>query len=217
MRWRLLMLAAVVATAIAVYAGGAWEFVADPRELRRMVIEAGSWGSVLFVLAFIVLEAFGVPGILFILTATLIWPRGEAVALSLVGALGAAVLGFFLARGLAREWIERRLPTAMRAWDARLASKGFSTVLALRIVFYCAPWTNWLFGMSQVRFAPFFAATVITYIPWTIFWVYGGRAGWDWLVGQSFEVWLGLAAVIVAFLVIRRLRQAPVELENPPG
>jgi len=206
MRKRWLILATVLVAMLTIYFSGLWEIIADVEGLRRLLIESGPWGGLLYVVLVTVLEAFGAPGFVFIFTAALVWPPAQASMLALTGALGAAVLGFLVARYFMRDWIEPRLPTRMRGWDQRLATHGFSTVLALRVVFYCAPWTNWLFGVSQVRFVPFLLATILTYIPWTVFLVYSGRAGFEWAIEQSYEVWLGLLAVAVSYAIIRWIR-----------
>jgi len=216
MKMRLILLTAVVGLVGAGYYSGAWQQLTDEQELRRLLLESGPWGGVIFVLLFTVLVALGSPGLVLIVPASIVWPFGQAVALVYAGALGSALVGFFGARYGARGWIESYLPPRVRAWDERFESNGFSAALVFRLIFYCAPWTNWVLGLSRVRFGPFWAATLIGFVPWTLLWVYVGSAGFDWIKEQSVGVWLGVAAVAVSFLVIRWFRGRREVLVSSP-
>lgn len=203
---RVLVIVAIVAFAATLYFGGFLQFVTDEENLRRLLLESGPWGVVIYVLLFSVLEGLGVPGMLFIFVAGIVWPWPVATSVALAGAVGAAMVGFFFARYLARDWIEGKLPAKVRRWDEALAERGFRTVVVLRLIFFVAPWTNWLLGVSKVRFAPFLAGTILGFAPWMAFWTYAGRAGYDWFREQSYQVWLGLGAIVVLFVLIKFLR-----------
>jgi hypothetical protein len=59
--------------AIAYYAG-LFALVAQPKTLADSLVAMGAWGYVLFVVAYTLLQPFGVPGTVFIVAAPLIWP-----------------------------------------------------------------------------------------------------------------------------------------------
>src|SRR5262245_64115413 len=87
----------VVALVLLVLAG-AWYFgifarVAEPRLLARTLVDLGAWGYLAFILAYTLLQPFGVPGTIFIVAAPLIWPWQTAFALSMVGTMAASVVG----------------------------------------------------------------------------------------------------------------------------
>ncbi len=206
MRARVLVASLVALTLAAAYFNGVFDIVASEESLRRALLDAGAGGAVLFVLLFAVLEGLGVPSFLFVLTASVVWPFWTAFLLIQVGSVAAAVVGFVVARHLARDWVEQRLPPKLRALDERYARHALRSVLLLRLVFYAAPWTSWLLGLSSVRLGPFLAGTFLGYLPWSAVWAYIGRAGYEWLSSQSREVLLGVLAVLVFFVLIRRWR-----------
>lgn len=207
MRKRWILLATVFALVAAGYASGAWQQLTDQQELRRLLLASGAWGGVLFVALFAVLVGLGSPALLLIVPASLVWPLGHAAGLVYVGSLGSAVVGFCVARYGARDWVEGWLPPQVRAWDERLEAEGFRAALVMRLLFFAAPWTHWVLGLSRVQFGPYMAASLLGFIPWSFFWVYAGQAGTAWLRAQGPGAPLGLVAVAVAFVVIRRLRR----------
>ena len=213
MKKRWILLTAVAGLLALGYASGAWHHLTDEQELRRLLLQSGPWGGVLFVALFTVLVALGSPAMFLIVPASIVWPFAQASLLVYLGALGSAALGFAIARYGARDAVEKYLPTRVRVWDERLESNGFGAALTLRMIFYCAPWTNWVLGLSRVRVGAYVAATLIGFVPWTLLWVYIGAAGFAWLREQSTGVLLGLAAVVIAFVAIRawrRRREAPL-------
>ncbi|MGB8330042.1 MAG: VTT domain-containing protein, partial [Polyangiales bacterium] len=153
--------AAIVSGVIAwVYASGAYQEL-DPALMRVWFREAGAWGAVIFVLAYACLQPFGVNGLLFLLSAPLIWGPIEAFLLNWVGTVGTGLFSFAGARFVARDWVQQRLPRRIRRFDDRLYTHGFRTVLLLRLIFYTAPTVQWALGVSRVSFSPFLVATVL--------------------------------------------------------
>ena len=69
---------AVVALVLVLLAA-AWHFgvfarLAEPKLLAQTLLDMGAWGYVAFIVAYAVLQPFGVPGTIFIVAAPLIWP-----------------------------------------------------------------------------------------------------------------------------------------------
>ena len=81
------LLAAVIGVA---YYGGAFE-VLDQERMRMWLQASGSSGPLLYVLGFALFEPMFVPGLLFILPASFLWPPWLAFALSWLGSIGACV------------------------------------------------------------------------------------------------------------------------------
>src|SRR5688500_7287419 len=85
----------VVAALLAVaYHFGVFAEVSEPRRLVQALLAMGAWGYVAFIVAYTVLQPFGVPGTVFIVAAPLIWPWPTAFALSMVGTMLASIVGF---------------------------------------------------------------------------------------------------------------------------
>ncbi len=92
------------------------------------------------------------------------FPAGCALA-TLSNLLGCG-LNFFYARWLGRGFVHRRFPGRMRKLDAFLHRHPFTMTLVIRLlpVGHNAS-TNLLAGVSSVRALPFFAATLLGYLP----------------------------------------------------
>lgn len=56
------------------YRHGVFAGVASPDSLGRTLVEMGGWGYFAFILAYTLLQPFGVPGTVFVVAAPLIWP-----------------------------------------------------------------------------------------------------------------------------------------------
>jgi len=201
-RWR--KIALVVAALAAVLAGyhfGAFDAFADPVKLRDTLRREGPAGMAVYVLVVACVQPLGVPGTMFIVVASLVWGPAVAIPLSLFACTISSLIGFSFARYVARDWVERRIPTKWRKYDDRLEERGFVTVFALRTVFWMNPTLHALFGLSRVRFGTHLAASVLAYIAPVVVLALLGDAAFGFLRQQPIERWIaaaGLLAVGVA-------------------
>ncbi|MBW2552238.1 MAG: TVP38/TMEM64 family protein [Deltaproteobacteria bacterium] len=207
-------LAAVVASVIAwVYASGAYEQF-DPATMRVWFQDAGAWGGLLFIAAYSCLQPFGLNGLVFLLSAPLIWSPTEAFLLNWGGTVGTALFSFSGARFVARDWIQQRLPQRVRRFDDRLRTHGFRTVLLLRLIFYTTPTVQWALGVSRVSFVPFLAGTVLGVAPFTLMTTLVGVRVAAWIAEHPVATWpweqlwpvLIIAAVVIAAIGVFALR-----------
>lgn len=143
---------------------GVFHQFADPKHLQQTLVQLGGWGYVAFIVAYALLQPFGLPGTVFIFAAPLIWPWPIAFALSMTGTMAASVVGFSFARFVARDWISQRIPARFRKYEDRLARSGFTTVAFLRLIFWMPPLLHAFFGVSKVRFWTHFAASFVGYL-----------------------------------------------------
>src|SRR5512145_638890 len=134
LRLRIAAALAVAAGAGAAWGAGWFDWVTHDR-IHQLLAESGALGPVLYVVAFALLEPFGVPGAVFILPASLAWPDAVAVPLSVLGATGAGVVSYGLARGVVGSAIEHRLPARVRRFTATAREHPFRTVLVVRLLF----------------------------------------------------------------------------------
>ena len=182
-------IAAAVASAIAwIYASGAYE-ERDPATLRVWFRQAGPWGGVLFIAAYSVLQPFGVNGLVFLLSAPLIWSPTEAFFLNWAGTVGSGLFSFAGARFIARDWIQKRLPPRIRRFDDRLRTHGFRTVLLLRLIFYTTPTVQWALGVSRVAFGPFIVGSVLGVAPFTLMTTLVGVRVAAWIEEHPVATW----------------------------
>lgn len=206
MRW--LLAGGIAAGAAALLAGGGLEWLRDPEGARAWMEDAGPWGRVAFVLAFALLEPLGVPGVLFMVPAAALWPAGEALLLSWLGAVGAGVLGAAAARHLLREAVAARLPPRFRRYDARLARRPLTTVLLVRLAFFLAPPAHWALGLSAVPMRHLVVGTALGLLPGVVVVVLGSRGAVA--LAQEHPAWAAAAGggALVAALLARRAWRA---------
>jgi uncharacterized membrane protein YdjX (TVP38/TMEM64 family) len=172
------------------------------------------------VLSFAILAPFFVPGFAFMAPGALVWGVPELFFYSLLGATGAGVVGFSFARYVARDWVETRMPSRLRAWDERLARNGFRTVVVVRLTFLLAPPAHWALGLSKVSFPAFVMGTIVGFAPFllALSWVLVEVGGtlWDWLVARPVWVWGVVALAVVLWVVVRRRRRAAARAASGP-
>lgn len=223
-RASLLKIAVAVALAALVawvYASGAYQRF-DPVTMRDWVRAAGPWGALLFVVSYSCLQPFGVNGLVFLLSAPMIWSPTEAFLLNWAGTVGTGLFSYAGARFFLRDWLQRRLPQRARRFDDRLHSHGFQTVFLLRLVFYTTPSVQWALGVSRVRFLPFVAASILGVAPFTLGTTLVGIRVAAWIEEHPVATWpwdriwpaviIGSAVIAaIGVYVLRKWRRTAVE------
>lgn len=215
-------LAAALAGFIAwIYTSGAYTSL-DPATMRVWFREAGPWGGALFVAAYSFLQPLGVNGLVFLLSAPLIWSPAEAFLLNWTGTVGSGLFSFFGARFVARDWIQRRLPKRFRRFDDRLYTRGFRTVFLLRLIFYTAPTVQWALGVSRVAFAPFISGTVLGVAPFTLLATVLGVRAAEWIEAHPVAAWpwdriwpviiiAAIAMAAIGIVIVRKWRENAID------
>jgi uncharacterized membrane protein YdjX (TVP38/TMEM64 family) len=204
-----------------VYVSGAYEQF-DPATMRDWIRAAGPWGALLFVVSYSSLQPFGVNGLVFLLSAPLIWNPTEAFVLNWAGTVGTGLFSYAGARFMVRDWLQKRLPPRVRRFDDRLRTHGFRTVFLLRLVFYTAPSVQWALGVSRVRFFPFLVASIVGVAPFTLGTTLVGIRVAEWIEENPVATWpweqiwpvvIAATVVIVAtgMYVLRKWRRTAVE------
>lgn len=98
----------------------------------------------------------------------------------LISATIAACISFYIGRTLLRGWASKVTNDwpKWKAIDGAIAKNGFKVILLLRLS-PLLPFavSNYLYGITSVDFASFFAATFLGFAPGTIGIVYAGSAG----------------------------------------
>ncbi len=85
---------------------------------------------------------------------------------------------------MGRDWVQSRLPHRFRGYDERLATRGFRTVLVMRLLFYTFAPVQFLFGVSQVRYRDVLAGSALGLIPMLLAEVAVGVGLLAWLAGD---------------------------------
>jgi uncharacterized membrane protein YdjX (TVP38/TMEM64 family) len=173
---------AFLAAALFVLFGGVSDDL-DAARIREWLQASGVWGPIVFVVAFALLQPVGVAAHVFILAASLVWPAPLAFLLSWLGTIGGGCVAFAFARFVGHEWVQKRIPKRLERYDAALATKGFRTVLVMRLLFFTFGPMQLMLGVSKVRFVPFLAATALGVLPLVAVETLLGASLVDWLFG----------------------------------
>ena len=208
MQLRFALLALILGLLGAAWYGGAFRTFSDVDQVRALIDSWGPWAYVFFLGTFISIQPLGIPALLWVVPAAILWPFWIAFPLSLAGGLGAASTGFFFARYLARDWVAARLPVRLKRFDDRLATHGLRAVILIRLVFLLGAPTHWLLGLSKVGYGAYALGTLIGSLPGIAFVTYFGERAYRWIEANLALSWTGLAAIIAAALVARRMLSA---------
>lgn len=195
----------VLLTLAGAYHFGVFARVAEPRALAETLVSMGARGYLAFILAYTVLQPFGVPGTIFIVAAPLIWPWQTAFALSMIGTMGASVVGFSFARFVARDWVAARIPARLRKYDESLERRAFSTVVVLRLLLWMPQALHSFFGVSKVSFWTHFWGSFVGYIPPLLVVSYLSAEMFDMSGKMQPGAWPILAGLLIASLLIAAL------------
>ncbi|MFI5316201.1 MAG: TVP38/TMEM64 family protein [Myxococcota bacterium] len=201
---RLILLLAVIAALALVWASGLPAQV-TPAGVAELVAAAGVLGPLAFIALFAAAEVVHVPGTLFVIAASALWPPAVAIPTSYAGALAASLVVFSLARRVVPSSLRERLPERMLRYESRLESHGLQTVIALRLVLFLSPTVHWLLGASRVSYRDYLVGSAIGLAPGVILFALVGR--------QAFQHWdavrpwaLAALALGLAVAVARGLR-----------
>ena len=207
------LLTAIVCLALA-HRLGLLEQFRDPARAKQTLVDLGTWGYVAFVAAYATLQPFGIPGTVFVLAATLVWPWPIAFVVSMIGTMAASVVGFSFARFVARAWITTLVPVRFHKYDDELAKRAFVTVFFMRLIFWMPPLLHAFFGVSKVRFSTHFWGSLAGYVVPLLLMSFFGQRLFEALKNAPPTVWLSIGigvfvVVLSAWLVRRQAAKCP--------
>jgi len=186
-----------------------FDLVPGPAEATTALRDAGPAGALLYVAAFTVLQPWGLPGSLFVVPASLVWPPAVAFGLSWIGANLAAAVAFLFARWAGRDWARGRLGPRFRAYEQRLEEHALATVVTLRLLFVSAPPASWLLGISGVSLRTCLLGSAIGFVPGVALITLIGNRGLAASQDRSATSLLLLGLVVAAFVLYQhRARRA---------
>jgi len=211
-RWKWIALGALVVGLFAAWRVlplGQWL-----KDFQKWIEGLGPLGGVLFGLAYVVGALLFVPGAVLTIGAGYLFGLGWGVVVVSLASTAAAALAFLIARHLARERVETlaRKNPKFAALDRAIGKNDWKVIFLLRLS-PLIPFSisNYLYGLTSVRFAPYVLASWIGMLPGTFLYVYLGAAGkslgekhekspWEWaLLGA------GLLATIAVTVILTRV------------
>ena len=198
---KLLLVFAVVLLLVVAQRFGVLAALSEPAQLREWIVERGAYGQLAFVVAFALLQPFGVPGTIFVLVAPILWPWQEAFALSMAGTMAASVIGFSFSRFVARDWVSARIPERFRRYEEALERRAFATVVTLRFLLWMPQALHAFFGVSRVPFWTHFWGSLVGYTLPLLATAFFGERLFEFFANVPSQVWVtvGAALVLLAF------------------
>lgn len=213
MRKRIAILLGFVAVIAVVFATGVYEYI-RPTVMREWLLGLGPWGPVVYVLGFAFAQLTQLPGLPFLVAASLTWPLPVAFTVAWVGVTLCGLPSFLLTRYVAHDWVQAHLPDRFHRYNDRIAQGGVRTVILLRLVFYLSPLLPPALALSRVRAREFVIGTAIGLLPEVLVWALFGPRLVDWFLGLTRTNWqwaggVALAVVVAAVVAYRFRRRLP--------
>lgn len=176
------------------------------RAFQSWVSGLGALGPVVYGLVYVVAALIFVPGSVLTIGAGLTFGLVGGTAIVSLASVAAAAIGFLIARHLARARVEdlARRNEKFGAIDAAIKRRGWKVVLLLRLS-PVIPFSvsNYLYGLTPVRFVPYVLASWAGMLPGTLLYVYLGVVGAAAAGGGRRPAeWGFLAAGLIATVVV---------------
>lgn len=173
------------------------------RSVQGWAETSGPWALLLVTGALIVGILLLLPSSLMMMLAGFLFGPTWGLAVIWVAGLIASTVAFWIGRGLARPWIERRVrgKSFFVAIDRAIERKGFLVVLLTRLVMLL-PYQvlNYTLGLTGVRFRAYLLGTNLGMVPPMFLFVYLGSSAADLAAVLDGRVSLDRSEVAVALV-----------------
>jgi uncharacterized membrane protein YdjX (TVP38/TMEM64 family) len=166
----------------------------------------GPMGYLYFFLLYVVAEVLIVPATPLTASSGYLFGLVGGVSIVLAAATVAAGVSFVLGRTLLKEPISKILEDNPRfkAVDGVLEREGFKIILLLRLSpLFPFAISNYLYGLTSVKFEEYIVATLLGFLPGTLLYVYSGMVGASLIEGGTatpswvYAIALGLTAIVI--------------------
>lgn len=173
---------------------GAQTLFTNPQAFSQELLDGvkglGPIGVVYFALIYMIAEILAVPATPLTLSAGYLFGIQQGILAVLVGATGAACVGFWISRLFLRDYVESSLlapsegengevsSNTLAKLDKAIGEEGFKLLVLIRLSpIFPFSVTNYLYGASSIGFGPYMLGTLIGFVPTTTAYVYTGMVG----------------------------------------
>ena len=198
------------------------------RAFNVWIGDLGAAGMAVYAAFYVLATVLFVPGSVITIAAGFLFGLLWGTMVVSVGATTGGALAFLISRYVAREWVVAKAQRneKFKAIDQAIGEQGGKIVFLLRLS-PAIPFnlSNYLYGLTAVRFCPYLLASWLGTLPGTVLYVYlgvAGRASLQAAAGmdqgqssaeQGLLVVGLLATVVVTVLVTRIARKALKQTE----
>ena len=171
-----------------------------PEKIRGFVLGFGGWAVAVYVAAY-GQPVIPLPASIMTAAAGLAFGLWRGTLAALVGVMARACTQFALGRALGRQAIASLLTGRAAALDRRLGERSFMAVFLIRLIpNFPFDVQNYALASSQVRFAPYAAATFLGVLPGTVLYAWVGHS-----ISEPRHLWnLVIAIFLIIGLVVGR-------------
>jgi len=150
---------AFVAAAIYIIRFTAAKEFLTKESLSRLLVAAGFWAPLTYMLVYAVGVCLFVPGSLLTALGAALFGAYRGFLYVWVGGMAGASAAFWIGRTLGREFTASIIGDRLRKYDDAIERNGFATVLYMRLVYFPFTLMNFGMGLTKVRFWDYFAGT----------------------------------------------------------
>lgn len=129
--------------------------------LRSFINSMGYLGPAAFVAVSTAAIMVYIPAVVVVCVAVCIFGGITGALLATASIYLAVTAVYFTAQFLGRDLVVHVAGRKFSEFESRLAGKGLVTVIYMRVLFFVFPPTNWLLGLSALRFRDVFWGTVL--------------------------------------------------------
>jgi uncharacterized membrane protein YdjX (TVP38/TMEM64 family) len=208
--YRRLLLALLVLIAGVAIAAAIWALDGHltAEAVETYVASLGVWAPIGFVALYGLATVAMIPGSVFDLAGGALFGPYLGALINLAGGSLGAVLAFFVARYIARDWVEHRAGPRTKGIMQSVDADGWKFVAFVRIVpIFPYNVVNYLLGLTRIPFHSYFFATVVFMSPATVVYTYIGYASRQAIAGNTDDLRYALLALglLAVLLVLPRI------------
>ena len=176
------------------------------KSFNQWVAGLGPAGVVIFIIVYVIATVLFAPGSILTIGAGFVFGLGLGVVAVSIGSVIGAALAFLISRYVARSKIEAIASRneKFKAVDRAIGEQGGKLVFLLRLS-PLIPFSlsNYLYGLTAVRFWPYVLASWIGMLPGTVLYVYlgaVGKAGFESAAGDRTKSPLEWAFLVIGLI-----------------
>ena len=130
--------------------------------LHKLILDAGVYGVVLFVLLYAVGILMNVPGVLYLFIGFMVYGGLTGFLVVYMASFVAVMVHFFFARFMAGEALAEIKHPFVKKQLAKLETRPITTILILRVIFYVSPPVNYALALSPIRVRDFVVGSLVS-------------------------------------------------------
>ena len=133
--------------------------------MKTWMADAGPWGVLLFVVAFVVGELLQAPGLLFVAVGVISYGRLLGGGLSFAVAVLSVCFSFAIVRLVGGKALGELETPWVKKVMSKLDERPITTIALLRVVLILSPQLNYALALTNVRFRDYLVGSVLGLIP----------------------------------------------------